>query len=76
VQGQLARFEHCSSGKAGASFDKKRFFRKSCAAAQLKAFVSTLIACHFFGMLAGRALDVPTPERTTMGFTLELADAA
>jgi hypothetical protein len=76
VQGQLARREHCSSGKAGASFDKKRFLRKSCAAAQLRAFVSTLIACHFFGMLVGRALVVPTLVRPMMGFTLEPTGAA
>jgi hypothetical protein len=75
VQGQLARFEHCSSGRAGASFDKKRFLRKSCAAAQLTAFVSTLIACHFFGMLAGRALVVPTLDRPKLGFMLEATGA-
>jgi hypothetical protein len=40
----------------GASFDKNRFRRKSCATKQLTAFASTLMACHFFGMLAGRAL--------------------
>lgn len=28
---------------------------------QLKAFASTLIACHFFGMLAGRALLLLVP---------------
>jgi hypothetical protein len=74
VQGQVARFVHPSSGRAGASFDKKRFLRNSCAAAQLKAFASTLIACHFFGMLAGRALSLlaPTRDSPTMRFMLEL----
>jgi len=50
------RFVHPSSGRMGASFDKNRFRRKSCATRQLRAFASTLMACHFFGMLAGRAL--------------------
>jgi hypothetical protein len=74
VQGQFARFAHPSSGRAGASFDKKRFLRKSCAATQLKAFASTLIACHFLGMLAGRAALrlSPTLDCPTMRFTVEL----
>jgi hypothetical protein len=74
VQGQPARFVHPSSGKAGASFDKNRFLRKSCAAAQLKAFASTLIACHFFGMLAGRVLLLlaPTLDCPIVRFRLEL----
>jgi hypothetical protein len=74
VQGQLARFVHSASGKTGASLDKNRFLRKSCDAAQLKAFASTLIACHFSGMLAGRALLrlAPTLDCPTMRFVLEL----
>jgi hypothetical protein len=56
VQGQLALFVHPSNGRAGASLDKNRRLRKSRAAAQLKAFASMLIACHFFGMFMGRAL--------------------
>jgi hypothetical protein len=40
---------------------------------QLGAFASTLIACHFFGMLAGRALLLLDPGRgcPTMRFMLE-----
>lgn len=73
VQGQVARFVHPSSGRMGASFDKNRFRRKSCAAMQLKAFASTLIACHFFGMFAGRALLVlvPTLPSAVTRLTLE-----
>jgi hypothetical protein len=74
VQGQLARFVHPSSGRVGASFDKNRFLRKSCAIAQLKAFASMLIACHFFGMFAGRALLLLAPalDCPMMRFTPEL----
>jgi hypothetical protein len=74
VQGQLARFVHSATGKTGASLDKNRFLRKSCAATQLKGFASTLIACHFFGMPAGRALLrlVSTRACPTIRFTLEL----
>jgi hypothetical protein len=40
---------------------------------QLKAFASTLIACHFFGMFAGRALLVlvPTLPSAVTRLTLE-----
>jgi hypothetical protein len=69
---------HPSSGRAGASFDKNRFLRKSCATIQLKALASTLIACHFFGMLAGRALWLLVPIRDcpSMRFALELIGIA
>jgi hypothetical protein len=78
VQGQLERLVHPSSGRAGASFDKNRFLRKSCAIIQLKAFASTLIACHFFGMLAGRALWLLTAIRDcpSTRFALELVGIA
>jgi len=54
LQGQLARFVHPSSGRAGASFDRKRFLRNSRAVVQLNGLASMLIACHFFGIVAGR----------------------
>jgi hypothetical protein len=56
VQGQVARFVHPSNGSVGASVDKNRFLPNSCATVQLAVFASTLIACHFFGMFAGRVL--------------------
>ena len=49
MQGQLEPFVQPSSGRAGASFDKKRFLRKSSASVQLSGFASMLIACHFAG---------------------------
>jgi hypothetical protein len=73
VHGQLARFVHPSNGNVGASLDKNRCLRKLCAGKQLKAFASMLIACHFFGMLAGRAplLFVPTLDCPMMRFRPE-----
>jgi len=74
VQGQLERLVHPSNGRAGASLDKNRLLRKSWATMQLKALASTLIACHFFGMLAGRALVLLVPIRDcpSMRFAPEL----
>jgi hypothetical protein len=63
-----------SRGKEGASLDKYRFFFKSCAAGQLEVFASMLMACHFLGMLAGRALLGPAAAlgMPTRRLTLEL----
>jgi hypothetical protein len=68
VQGQAALLVHPCNGNFGASFDKKRCLRKSCATAQLAGTTPTLIACHCLGMLDGLAVLRIVVNR----FTLEL----